>query len=156
MFYRRIFVIIISAVFSVNSFASECSAPNSGVEVLQGDWGSGLSNHRHQENTQINSENANQLKLKWVFSLGDQKLPHSYSAISTDTVYFGSPEGFVYALDKVTGCLRWKYEVGDDIRTGIGLYLIEDKMSDIKIPTLIFGGEGAWVYALNAVTGELL
>jgi polyvinyl alcohol dehydrogenase (cytochrome) len=156
MFYQRISAIILFAAFSINGFASECSAPDANVEVLQGDWGNGLSNHRYQSNTQINSDNAGQLKLKWVFSLGDHKLPHSYPAISTDTVYFGSPEGFVYALDKVTGCQRWKYEVGDDIRTGIGLYLIKDKMSDIKIPTLIFGGEGAWVYALNAVTGELL
>lgn len=156
MFYRRFCAILLFSTLSVNAFASECSAPNANVEVLQGDWGNGLSNHRYQSNTQINSNNAGQLKLKWVFSLGDHKLPHSYPAISTDTVYFGSPEGFVYALDKTTGCQRWKYEVGDDIRTGVGLYLVEDASTDIKIPTLIFGGGGAWVYALNAVTGELL
>ena len=60
------------------------------------------------------------------------------------TVYAGSDDGTVYALDAATGGLRWAYTAGDSV-------------SDPAVAggTVYVGGHDGTVYALDAATGRL-
>lgn len=68
----------------------------------------------------------------------------SSPAIAGETVYFGSGDNHVYALDVVTGTLRWKFKTGDVVHAS----------------PAVAGGVvyiGSWdrnMYALDAATGR--
>ena len=50
------------------------------------------------------------LELLWKFKTNSSS---RYSpAISDDTVYIGSDDGYVHALDAATGTEKWEYKVG--------------------------------------------
>jgi len=60
-------------------------------------------------------------------------------------VYFGSGDGNVYALDSVTGSLRWKYQTGDVVHG-----------SPAYADGVVFVGSwDSYFYALDASTGAL-
>lgn len=52
-------------------------------------------------------------KIKWQFHTGGQIL--SSPAVSAGSVYFGSNDHFLYALDLSTGAQKWKFETGSRI-----------------------------------------
>jgi len=59
-------------------------------------------------------------------------------------VYFGSGDGNIYALEAVSGALRWKFKTGNVVHTSPA----------ISNGTLFMGGFDTFFYALNATTGE--
>ena len=65
----------------------------------------------------------------------------------------GSQNGTVYALDRVTGCIRWTYSTVAEVRTGIVVAPWESGQQNN--PLLYFGDLVGNVYAVDAVTGEL-
>ena len=70
----------------------------------------------------------------------------SSPTVVDDTVYFGSGDHRVYALDTVSGSLRWTFETGDVVHAS---------------PAVVGGVLyiGSWdrnMYALNAATGALI
>jgi len=60
------------------------------------------------------------------------------------TVYFGSGDGNVYALDTATGALRWKFQTADVVHAS----------PVIANGTLFIGSWDSWFYALDAATGQ--
>ena len=59
-------------------------------------------------------------KLIWKFYSGSAfQGVHSTAAVDDDTVYFGSYRGTLYALDKITGNLRWMKILGHTIGASI-------------------------------------
>jgi outer membrane protein assembly factor BamB len=70
----------------------------------------------------------------------------SSPAVDGETVYFGSGDRHVYALDARTGALRWKFETGDVVHSSPA----------IANGTLYVGCWDGLLYALNAETGRLL
>lgn len=66
--------------------------------------------------------------------------------VEGDTVYFGSGDHHVYALDAATGKLRWKFEAGDVVHSSPA----------IANGVLYIGCWDGVMYALNAKTGGLL
>lgn len=68
----------------------------------------------------------------------------SSPAVYNGTIYFGSGDGYVYAVD-ASGALKWKYQTGDVIHASPA---IADGM-------LYIGSWDSWFYALDAATGEL-
>jgi outer membrane protein assembly factor BamB len=61
-------------------------------------------------------------------------------------VYFGSGDGNVYALDAMTGSLKWKFQTGDVVHSSPAI--AEGK--------LFVGSWDSYLYALDAATGSEL
>lgn len=86
------------------------------------------------------------LQLKWAFEFPGALRARSQPAIAFGTIYTGSQDGTVYALDLHTGCVRWTAQNTAEVRTAIVL----DQAS------LYFGDVIARVHALDAHTGKEL
>ncbi len=69
----------------------------------------------------------------------------SSPVVAEGKVYFGSGDGNVYALDALTGALRWKYSTGDVVHA-----------SPAYVSGTVFVGSfDSYFYALDGATGEL-
>jgi eukaryotic-like serine/threonine-protein kinase len=68
----------------------------------------------------------------------------SSPAIWNGTVYFGSGDGNVYALDLAGGTLKWKFHTGDVVHASPA----------IADGTLFIGSWDSYFYALDAATGK--
>ena len=109
---------------------------------------------------------ANSGKEKWRFQTGGERrfaakhlhgvqpasetMPDPFDvylsspAMVGDTVYFGSGDQNVYALDAQSGKLKWKFGTGDVVHASPA---VADGM-------VFIGSWDSYFYALNAVTGE--
>jgi outer membrane protein assembly factor BamB len=67
------------------------------------------------------------------------------AALSKNAVYFGSADGFIYAVNKADGSLQWKFQTGGAIA---GAPAIADS-------TVIVAGRGTDAYALDAADGSV-
>jgi len=180
------FIILVSAVyFGLYYFTDIVSKPPQGVnsDSLPGEWAM----FRHdlgRSGTTDSNGTLPQGKLKWVFSTGAPIL--SSPAIADGTVYVGSHDGKLYALDAATGAKRWEYKTGGWVESSPAvvngvvyfgsndgrLYALDahsgEKLWDFKAKSVIksspavadgvvyFGAADYYVYALDAVTGEKL
>ena len=68
----------------------------------------------------------------------------SSPVVANGTVYFGSGDGNVYALDSATGDLRWKFKTGDVVHASPAL----------AGGVLFFGSWDSYFYAVDAATGK--
>jgi eukaryotic-like serine/threonine-protein kinase len=92
-------------------------------------------------------------KLKWQKQLG-QDLPYEWSfdyyisspLVSGSTIYTGSGDGYVYALNAANGNVQWKFNTGSRVRSTPAMY--NDKV--------YFGDCAGKVYALDKSTGTLV
>ena len=69
----------------------------------------------------------------------------SSPAVANGTVYFGSGDSHVYALDAETGALRWKHKTGDVVHSSPA----------VVNGTVYVGGWDTFFYALDAATGNV-
>jgi outer membrane protein assembly factor BamB len=69
----------------------------------------------------------------------------SSPAVWNGAVYFGSGDGYVYALDAATGALKWKFQTGDVVHASPA----------IAGGTLFIGSWDSYFYAIDAVSGKL-
>jgi outer membrane protein assembly factor BamB len=69
----------------------------------------------------------------------------SSPAVVQGTVYFGSGDSHVYALDAGTGALRWKFKTGDVVHASPA----------IADGTVYIGSWDSYFYALDASTGAV-
>ncbi len=70
----------------------------------------------------------------------------SSPVVGLEMVFIGSNDGFVYALDLVTGAKKWSFDTEDDVEAAP---LLVDS-------TIYIGSIGGFFYALNALNGEVL
>ena len=82
--------------------------------------------------------------LKWSFTTGDAI--HSSAAVSNGTVYFGSRNGKVYALDAETGRERWEFQTGSRV----------DSSPAVVGGRVYVGSNDGFLYALDASSGKQL
>ena len=78
---------------------------------------------------------------------------HSSPAYSDTTVYFGSWDSYLYALNSVNGTLKWKFKTGTDT-----LYYnqVGFQSSPVFYKGVVYSGcRDAYVWAIDAKTGEL-
>jgi len=118
-------------------------------------WGVARDNQRYfgEDITEINASNIGDLKLKWAFAFPEAIRVRSQPATAGGALYVGSQNGSVYALDQITGCIRWSYATIAEVRTAI---VVGPWKKDQSAPLLYFGDLLGNVYALNAVTGKLV
>jgi outer membrane protein assembly factor BamB len=105
-------------------------------------------------------------KMNWNFKTGgerrfeakglhgmqpkNQTIPDPYDVflsspvVAQKTVYFGSGDGNLYALDAATGDLRWKFHTGDVVHSSPAYF----------DGTIFFGSWDSYFYAVDAATGK--
>ncbi|WP_138430680.1 PQQ-binding-like beta-propeller repeat protein [Fodinibius saliphilus] len=70
----------------------------------------------------------------------------SGATFQNETVYFGSSDGFIYALNAITGKLKWKFKTSGEVHA-----------TPIVNDSLVYAGSmDGTLYALNAADGSLL
>jgi len=82
--------------------------------------------------------------VEWVFAT-DGAI-HSSPAVTNDTVYFGSRDGKLYAVDAASGEKRWQYQTGSWV----------DSSPAVVGGIVYVGSNDGNLYALDANTGERL
>lgn len=104
--------------------------------------------------TNITPENIGRLKVKWAFGFPDAVRARSHPAVGGGSVFVGSQDGRVFALERDTGCVRWSFRASAEVRTAIILspWELGDKNAS---PKVYFGDYLGNVYALEAKTGKL-
>jgi len=105
-------------------------------------------------------------QLKWKFQTGGERrfagrhihgiqpaaetMPDPFDfylsspAVWNGTVYFGSGDGNIYALDANSGTLKWKFQTGDVVHASPA----------ISNDTLFIGSWDSYFYALDAASGK--
>ena len=94
------------------------------------------------------------LKLKWAFAFPDAIRARSQPVLGGGALYVGSHDGTVYALDRLSGCIRWSFKASAEVRNGPVLDTWERGDANAS-PGLYFGDLNGNVYALDARTGAL-
>lgn len=97
----------------------------------------------------LTRDNLGQLQLKWAFGFPDAVRARSQPLIAGDRVFVGSQDGAVYALDRDSGCVHWRFLARSEVRTGIVMAGAESE------PLLLFGDYLGYVYAVDANEGVL-
>lgn len=117
--------------------------PNVNSSSLPGEWAMFQRDLGHTSSTGL-SGTPPQGKLKWEFSTGAPI--HSSPAVVNGTVYVGSRDWSLYALDAETGALRWEFKAETWIESSPA----------VVNGVVYFGSNDGRLYALDADTGEKL
>jgi polyvinyl alcohol dehydrogenase (cytochrome) len=132
--------------------ASQCrNTTVDAAHVISGNWGLSEGNRRYVSTATagISKENVASLKVKWVFAYPKVTDVRTHPALTRDTIFTGSKSGNLFALDKKTGCIKWRYKADSSVRSGLVIGERKGK------PTLFFGDALGTAYAVDANTGEM-
>jgi polyvinyl alcohol dehydrogenase (cytochrome) len=119
-------------------------------------WGMQVANTRYipSEDGGLDAANLDGLRLKWAFAFPGANRARSQPTVAGGAVLVGAHEGAVYALDRNTGCVRWRFPASAEVRTGIVVEAWQPGDIDAQ-PKAYFGDHLGNVYAVNARSGEL-
>ena len=115
-------------------------------------WGIDYANTRHvpAEHGGLTAGDLDGLEVKWVFDYPRATRARSHPSFAGGAVFVGSQNGTVYALDRASGCVRWTYTAGAEVRTGITI-----PKWDGDAPAIgYFADILARTHAVNLATGE--
>ena len=87
--------------------------------------------------------------LQWVFPAGGARSPIP-SSLMGGTIFFGSSDGYVYAIQDGTAKELWKFPLKKGVPTGMALLNIG------KNPVLVVSSSDNFIYSLDAKTGKEL
>lgn len=91
------------------------------------------------------------LSLAWVFRTGERV--SSSPAVWNNTVYFGSMDGYFYAVDASSGALKWRFAAAADLESGSrGVF----SSPCIDNGIVYFATRNGHLFALDAITGALV
>lgn len=115
-------------------------------------WGIDYANTRlvPAEHGQLTADDLGQLEVKWVFDYPRATRARSHPSFAGGAVFVGSQNGTVYALDRESGCVRWTYAAGAEVRTGITIAPWSDDAPAVGY----FADILARTHAVNLATGD--
>jgi outer membrane protein assembly factor BamB len=102
----------------------------------------------------LSPENAANLKLKWKFSVPDAIA--AQPIVVGDLVYVGAWDGFLYALDREMGTVRWKINLGHTSGSNNICYPSSAGITSaphVVNGVLYIGGGDNYKYAIDAKSG---
>ena len=116
-------------------------------------WGLSLDNTRHIDaaTAGLSAADLPALTIRWVFDYPGASRARSQPSIAGGAVHVGSQDGTVYALDRKTGCVRWTYEAGAEVRTGL---TIPAWQSGDEVAVAYFADVLARTHAIDLATGR--
>ncbi|MEM7220623.1 MAG: PQQ-binding-like beta-propeller repeat protein [Pseudomonadota bacterium] len=132
----------------VAAATTDCAA-EANVDFASTSWGGDARQTRTQANSDIRVDNVAQLRLDWVYALPGGNSPHSYPLVTADTLFIGTQSGVLLALDRASGCKRFRFQADSEVRTALTAGRVGDQA------LIFFGTRGGFVYALEARTGRL-
>ena len=138
-----------------------CEADDSPSDIAQvqgvADWGITPENTRFipAATAGLEASDVPQLGLKWVFAYPGATRARSQPVVAGNTVYMGSQDGTVFALDIDSGCARWNFRADAEVRSGVTIESARPGDSESR-PQAYFGDFIGNVYALDAGSGTLL
>jgi outer membrane protein assembly factor BamB/regulation of enolase protein 1 (concanavalin A-like superfamily) len=105
--------------------------------------------------TTFSTANANQMALKWSLQTGGPIA--ATPTVSGGVAYFGSWDGYEYAVDAITGALKWKTFLGITTADPICIppQLGISSPATVQGGVVYVGGGDSYWYALDAVTGAV-
>ena len=120
-------------------------------------WGVTLDSNRFvsDEAAGLDRNDIENLKLQWAFAFPNALRARSEAGIAGGSLFIGSQDGTVYALNQKTGCIRWTFRATAEVRTAIVVSSWEAGDESAQ-PRLYFGDLLARAYAVDALTGELI
>ncbi len=95
------------------------------------------------------------LRLLWAFAFPGARQVRSQPAVGGGALFVGGQDGTVYALDAETGCVRWTFAAGGEVRTSPVLEPWTPGDAAAR-PRLFFGDVKGDVYAVDAASGALV
>lgn len=101
----------------------------------------------------LGRDTVGRLRLKWAFGFEGANRARSQPALAGGAILVGAQDGSVFALDRATGCVRWRYLASAEVRTGIVVSPWQAGDRSAK-PLAFFGDWAGNAYAVNALTGE--
>jgi polyvinyl alcohol dehydrogenase (cytochrome) len=115
-------------------------------------WGAGLANTRFQtsKDAGLRAADVPRLTLKWAFAFPDSATLRSQPAVYRGSVFAGTQNGDVYALDAASGCVHWTTTVQASVQSAITVGEVAGKAS------LFFGDASGYLYGLDGRTGKQL
>lgn len=84
------------------------------------------------------------IDMRWEYSTDGPV--RSSPAVMDNSVFIGSDDGTLHAIDAETGSEQWAYETGGPVRSSPAVFY----------DRVIFGSDDHGIYALNKETGDLL
>ena len=96
--------------------------------------------------------NVTQLERAWSFSLPETTTLRSQPVVTNDTVFVAATSGYLFALDRASGCTRWVQRSPMRFRTSVslGTHPTSNK------PMLLVGDVSPSIQARDAASGDLL
>ncbi len=153
-------LIVATVVISLDEvLRTKAPAPYTVSPTSPDDWASYLYNLQHtaaSPETTFTTSNVSGLVKLWAFQTGAPVA--SGATVVDNTVYFGSWNGYEYALNATTGALKWKTFLGsrpappDCFPPSIGV----TSTAAFQNGVIYVGGGDAYWYALDAATGKTL
>ena len=127
-----------------------CKARNVDTTPVVAGWAFDASSSRAlgSAQTSIDAANVGKLELAWAFGLPGTTETRSQPVATADTLFIGASSGHVFALDRLTGCIKW--HTATPLRNSLTL----GKAGDVA--ALFFGDAQGFVTALAAADGKQL
>jgi polyvinyl alcohol dehydrogenase (cytochrome) len=117
-------------------------------------WGNDLANSRFQPAAAAGLTPATvpKLTLKWAFGMPGVTAMSGQPTVFGGRVLVGSEAGTVYALDALTGCVRWQFKAEAGVRSAV----VVGRLAGDGPPryAAYFGDVRANVYGVDLATGE--
>jgi quinohemoprotein ethanol dehydrogenase len=109
---RTMWRLICSALLCLEASNAWCdsSTPAAGAAAEWRSHGGGADESSYSQLDQIRTSNIGQLKLAWSINLPNEVTLEAAPVAVNDTLYFTGTYATVYAVDALTGKLRWKYD----------------------------------------------
>ncbi|HLY27508.1 MAG TPA: PQQ-binding-like beta-propeller repeat protein [Aggregatilineales bacterium] len=143
------FVCIVGLILLLTPTAAIPALSDGGSNADWPMWGYDLANHRYNPGEMmLTPANVGKLQRKWTFAFPNTGIASTTPTVVGDTVYVGSWNGHVYALDTTTGTQRWDFNTsmtGKGAAVRVGIVVAHD--------LVMFGDQAGRFYALNRATG---
>lgn len=113
------------------------------------DWLMIRGNHRawsHSSLDQINQKNVSELKLEWIWALGQDASSQLSPVVHDGIMYIFNPGNKIQALSAASGDLIWEHSLGGRTGSMRGMNIYQN--------TIIVNTPDAHIVALNAHNGE--
>lgn len=119
-------------------------------------WGYTNARFAPADVAQLSAADAPKLQLAWAFEFPAGIRARSQPSIAYGSVFVGSHDGHVYALDLGTGCARWVFKAGAEVRTAVVPYEAKGGPNvRTQPPRVFFGDVLGRLYSVDAQTGKL-